>query len=138
MPGVGPGYCVAVTASSVWRKEGRGNTEKPCADNCQLVFQQWLGAFLGAGVTVEEISSMQVTALSGAMCSFATAQGILAAEPHALDNSATVGCLRARWYVKSGPTWFRFRENPLFAFGRFCLQSQSALQNELLFSGQPS
>lgn len=121
-------------AESAWEKERRGNSGKlgggsriPAAAGSY--FQGW-------GDSGEEEQHARSSVLSGVLHSFPTTRGILAAQPCALAGSAKAARFPARWLALSGPTWFTFIENPLFAFRRFCFQSQSASQNEL-FSGQP-
>lgn len=121
-------------AESAREKERRGSSGKlvggsriPAAAGGY--FQRW-------GDSGGEEQHARSGVLSGALYSFPTTWGILAAEPCVLAGSAKAGRFPAKWLALSGPTWFRFIENPLFAFRRFCFPSQSASQNEL-FSGQP-
>lgn len=64
MPGVGPGYCVALPASGERGKERSGSTGGARADSWQVASQQWLGTSSRAEVTVKERSNMQAAVLS--------------------------------------------------------------------------
>lgn len=140
MPGVGPGYCVALPVNGERGRERSGNTGKAHAGSWQMASQQWLGTFPRAEVTVKERSNMQAVLSRGCVASpWLRASSLLNHVPRRALRRLVGVCSHfpAGWLAMSGPTWFRFSENPLFVFGRPCFQSPSALRNELLSSGQP-